>query len=326
MWPMYELKYVDDEGTEQTLELPVTTADWAATETRFKKHFRSVPKESWNEDMVAFHEFVALPAEEREGKTAFIHTLAPDRTLRRLQVSKEIVQLAEERLLYWHQLREMAGLDVPEWVRDEIGTEIEAEFEAKLAQARTEFEARLEELKATYPRIIARRLAEGLVRSGNGNRTVADLLKTAESTPGLEPIGADVGGIGFGPGGGASARDGGVAVAEKPAATAVAAPAESVVQTAAAPEPEEEEDGLAMEPYIETARCTSCNECTNLNNRMFKYNDAKQAYIADPKAGTFAELVMAAERCPAALIHPGTPLNKKEKDLAKWEKRAEPFN
>jgi len=88
----------------------------------------------------------------------------------------------------------------------------------------------------------------------------------------------------------------------------------------------EEEEGLALEPYIDSARCTACNECTNINKRMFAYNDKKQAYIKDPKAGTFKELVMAAERCTVRIIHPGTPLNKKEKDLDKWIKRAEPFN
>ncbi len=325
VWPTYELKYLDDDGAEQTLELPVTIADWAATETRFKKHFKPVPESDWNEDMVPFHEFVALDAEEREGKTAFIHTVADDRKLRRVRVSREIVHLAEERLLFWHQLKEMAGLEVPDWVRDEIGSEMEAELESKVAAAREEFEAKLEEMKASYPRIIARRLAEGLVRSGNGGRTVADLLRTAETTPGLQPIGADVGGLGIGPSKPVNGDGGGVAVAEKPAVAEAAAPAKAA--DAAKPEPaEEEEDGLAMEPYIETARCTSCNECTNLNNRMFKYNDQKQAFIADAKAGTFAELVKAAERCPAAIIHPGTPLNKKEKDLEKWVKRAEPFN
>jgi pyruvate-ferredoxin/flavodoxin oxidoreductase len=34
---------------------------------------------------------------------------------------------------------------------------------------------------------------------------------------------------------------------------------------------------------------------------------------------------MAAEKCPVSIIHPGTPLNPKEKDLAKWVKRAERF-
>ena len=37
-------------------------------------------------------------------------------------------------------------------------------------------------------------------------------------------------------------------------------------------------------------------------------------------------MVQAAERCPAGIIHPGDPLNPKEKDLEKWVKRAEPFN
>jgi pyruvate-ferredoxin/flavodoxin oxidoreductase len=333
VWPTYELKYLDANGDEQILELPMTVADWAATETRFKKQFKEVPESDWNEDMVPFAEFLTLDKEDRAGKTPYIHTLSKDRRLSRLRVAKEIVKLAEERLLYWNQLREMAGLEVPEWVRDEIGSEMEAELESKLAQARKEFEAKLEELKVSYPRIIARRLAEGLVRSGNSERTVAELLRTAESTPGLDPIGADVGGMI--PGGppkpdaqapGATAQgNGGVAVAAPPAAPS-AAPAESVVQTAAAPAVEEDDDELAMEPYIETARCTTCDECTNINNKLFKYNDQKQAYIADARAGTFAEIVRAAEKCPAAIIHPGTPLNKKEKDLAKWVKRAEPFN
>ena len=95
---------------------------------------------------------------------------------------------------------------------------------------------------------------------------------------------------------------------------------------AAVAEAEEEEEGLAMEPYIQSELCTACNECTNLNKKMFAYNDKKQAYIKDPRAGTFRELVMAAEKCPVAIIHPGTPLNPKEKDLDKWVKRAARFN
>jgi ferredoxin len=85
-------------------------------------------------------------------------------------------------------------------------------------------------------------------------------------------------------------------------------------------------DDLAIDPSIDSARCTSCNECTNLNGKMFGYNANKQATIKDADAGTFQQLVVAAERCPVGIIHPGTPRNAKEKDLAKWLKRAEPFN
>ena len=86
-----------------------------------------------------------------------------------------------------------------------------------------------------------------------------------------------------------------------------------------------DEETLVVEPYIESERCTSCNECTNVNKKMFAYNAEKQAYVKDARAGTFAQLVMAAEKCPVGAIHPGTPLNPKEKDLDKWLKRAQAF-
>jgi pyruvate-ferredoxin/flavodoxin oxidoreductase len=93
-----------------------------------------------------------------------------------------------------------------------------------------------------------------------------------------------------------------------------------------APGAVEEEEGLALEPYIDSARCTTCEECIKVNKKMFAYNDKKQAYIKDPKAGPYKDLVVSAERCPVRIIHPGTPLNLKEKDIEKWMKRAEPFN
>ena len=90
--------------------------------------------------------------------------------------------------------------------------------------------------------------------------------------------------------------------------------------------PAKEEAGGIVDPYIDTPLCTSCNECTNINNRMFAYNENKQAFIKDAKAGTFKELVKAAEKCPARIIHPGKPKNPSEPGLDKLIKRAEPFN
>ncbi len=79
------------------------------------------------------------------------------------------------------------------------------------------------------------------------------------------------------------------------------------------------------EAYIETERCSTCNECTLINDRMFAYNANKQAYIADIKAGTYAQLVQAAESCQLAIIHPGKPINPSEPGLDELIKRAEPF-
>jgi pyruvate-ferredoxin/flavodoxin oxidoreductase len=322
-WPSYDLEYLDADGESAKLTLPLTIADWAATEVRFKKHFKAVPADQWNEDMVPFHEYIDLPADEREGKVAFIHALGKDRHLTRLRVSPEIATLAKDRLLYWSQLRQLAGVTVADSVRDRIATELEAEFDRRADALRQEYETRIAQLQATYPAVVARRLAEGLLRAGNGTRTVADLLAEAQSIPALDVV-ADPPTT---PRATTTATQ--VPASPVPAAPAPvqngAAPAAATAAVAAAPAADADET-LTMEPYIETERCTTCNECTNLNGRMFAYNENKQAYIKDPKAGTFAQLVQAAERCPAAIIHPGTPLNPKEKDLQKWVKRAEPFN
>jgi pyruvate-ferredoxin/flavodoxin oxidoreductase len=335
-WPTYDLEYVDDEGEEQVLELPVTTADWAATEGRFKKHFKPIQRDDWDDDsQVLFHEFVAMSEEERNGRTPFIWTINDSRKLNRLACSIEIVALAEDRLLFWAQLKELAGLQVPESVRDSIAAVMEDEFEARVAGIRAEYERQIEELKTSLPQVVARRLAEGLLQSGNGQATVSELLGRARSEPDIKPITAEA--VAGAAGAVASPAGGPVEVAagsSSPApvtsdagAGTATVPADAA-EAASRPEQasEDDDEALVMEPYIETARCTSCDECIRINKKMFVYNDAKQAFIKDPKAGTFAELVQAAEKCTAEIIHPGTPLNPKEKDLEKWIERAKPFN
>ncbi|OGL16083.1 MAG: hypothetical protein A3F92_11765 [Candidatus Rokubacteria bacterium RIFCSPLOWO2_12_FULL_71_22] len=305
--PTYDLKYVDESGAEQTMELPVTVADWAATEARFRKHFTRISGDGGDEELVPFHEFVSLAPDERAGKKPFLYTLEAGRRLGRLAADTEVVRLAEDRQAVWNLLREMAGLEAPETLASE------AAFEEKLAALRAEYEAKLADLKTRYPWIIARRLAEGLLKAGNGGEALSSLLERVETLPGPPPP-----------------RGNGAATVTAPVATAattVAAAAPAAVAPAAAPAPAAERDeSLAMEPYIDGALCTACNECTNLNKRMFSYNNKKQAYVKDPRAGSFKELVQAAEKCPVKIIHPGTPLNPKEKDLDKWIQRAKPFN
>ena len=79
------------------------------------------------------------------------------------------------------------------------------------------------------------------------------------------------------------------------------------------------------DPYIETARCTSCNECTQINDKMFGYDANKQASIINPDAGTYRQLVEAAESCQVSIIHPGKPRNPNEPGLDELIKRAESF-
>ncbi|MGL6109230.1 MAG: hypothetical protein ACRC2B_03940, partial [Rubrivivax sp.] len=79
------------------------------------------------------------------------------------------------------------------------------------------------------------------------------------------------------------------------------------------------------EAWIDTARCPSCNECQLINDRLFGYDARKQAFIKDLAAGTYRQLVEAAESCQVAIIHPGHPRNPNEPGLAELLARAEPF-
>ena len=81
----------------------------------------------------------------------------------------------------------------------------------------------------------------------------------------------------------------------------------------------------SADPWIETLLCTSCNECIEFNERMFAYDSDMRAYIADPDAGSYRQLVEAAENCQVAIIHPGKPRNLNEEGLDGLIARAQPF-
>lgn len=79
-------------------------------------------------------------------------------------------------------------------------------------------------------------------------------------------------------------------------------------------------------PWIETARCTTCNECTQINSALFAYDENMQAHVVDPDGGTYRQIVEAAESCQVSIIHPGKPRNPQEPDLADLVERAKSFN
>ena len=109
-----------------------------------------------------------------------------------------------------------------------------------------------------------------------------------------------------------------------PASEPATTPAPSA-QISAAPIPEAEPERSADEAYIETPRCSTCNECVQINGKMFVFDGNKQAYIADISSGTYAQLVEAAENCQVSIIHPGKPRNPNEPGLEELLKRAEAF-
>jgi pyruvate-ferredoxin/flavodoxin oxidoreductase len=113
-----------------------------------------------------------------------------------------------------------------------------------------------------------------------------------------------------------------------PSATAAATPAAPSTATAAATPaaPSTAAAGDYSAPWIDTINCTACDECIQINAKIFEYNAEKKAVIKNPEGGPYKDLVKAAERCTARVIHPGLPRNRSEKGIEKWIKRGEKFN
>ena len=132
-WPTYSLKYVDESGAEQSMTLPMTFADFAATEARFLKQFRKAPPETWNEQMVLLADFLKLDKGEREDKFPFIWGVDNKNRLTRLLVTEDLVRSTEERLHFWRQLRNIAGLDARSTDAAGVVEQVRAELLAKIS-------------------------------------------------------------------------------------------------------------------------------------------------------------------------------------------------
>ncbi len=181
-WPTYELKYKDENGKDQVMEMPMTIADWAATEVRFAKHFTKV-RGTLDTELVMYHEYIKLSPEEAEGKSAFIYVLASKGQLTRYIVAEEMVTLGRERLDFWNELREMSGDLISEDVRDKVSDEIEAAFEAKLDAVKAQYEAQIESLKQSYPQEVARKMAEALMAQGSNLDSFVSSVVSAPAVP-----------------------------------------------------------------------------------------------------------------------------------------------
>ena len=236
------------------MELPMTFADFAITEARFRKHFRQVPRDAWNDKMLPLAEFLTLSEDDRVDKFPYIWAIDRQQSLNRVMVDSTIVDSCEERRDFWILLKDLAA----------------SPTDKSTSTAEIEQKVRVE---------VVNKIAQGLMKmASNGNASESLTLLTSESIP-SEPA---------------------------PSANGNAGP--------------------AMAPWLETQECSSCNECIKINSKIFAYNEDNKAFIKDAEAGPFEDIVKAAEKCTARVIHPGLPKDTEMKDYDKWVKRAEKFN
>ena len=180
-WPTYTLNFTDENGNEDSMELPVTFADFAASEGRFRKHFRTAPREMWGDEMIPFDEFLQLDEEDREGLYPYIWAVNKKNQLSRILCAQEIVLSAEERLQYWHQLRDLSG----EYNQVDINSVIE---QTKVDMA-TRLSSTLLSLSASGDSsLLAGALSNGVGSSAAGTNGASAASPTAMSAGGFEPV------------------------------------------------------------------------------------------------------------------------------------------
>ncbi len=298
-WPIETLEYRGDDGKTIEMQLAFTFADYALLMPALHEHFRVVPAGFEADDLVPVDRYLEMDETLVERLVPFVWGIDDQGVLTRVVVSRALIFACRDRLNYWRTLQELAGIH-NFYVEEAIERVIEEQRAAEEAERARLQQAHEEELES------ARNEAADTVMG-----QLVDVL-----------MGADL-----------SDMVGGAApVASLPSTTAKAAATDASKVEEAAPveepesEPEPEEELSFDEPWLDTAMCTTCDDCMGINKMMFAYNEDKQAYIADPKAGPYADLVEAAEICPAKCIHPGKPLDPNEPGLEELIARAEPFN
>lgn len=294
-WPKGELSCRTLGGEEMTLRLAFTFADFALLEPRFRRHFSAVLDDLPTDVLTPLAEYLELPAEKAADALPFIWTADARGGLHRVAVDRELALACRDRLDYWRTLQELAGIR-NEHVREAVQRERErlaAEFAAERQQLERAHAAGVERARREAAGEAMQRLAQTLLEID---------LSAAPSQSAAAPATS--------------------AAPQPPVAAGAPADAAAAKASSAA----DETDLVPREPWITTALCTSCNDCINLNPQMFVYNANKQAVIKNPAAGSYAQLVAAAEKCPARCIHPGLPLDPNEADAEKLIERAKPFN
>lgn len=110
----------------------MTFADFAATEARFGKQFKKAPPDTWNDHMVPIAEFLALDADDRDGKFPYIWAVDGKNRLMRLLVTEDLARSTEERLHFWRQLKDVAGLGRAAEDSEGVAERVRAELIAKI--------------------------------------------------------------------------------------------------------------------------------------------------------------------------------------------------
>jgi len=279
-WPTYPFQYRTEDGAVTEIEMTFGFVDYALLDPRWWRYFHPVPDTLETKEIIPLSDYLALEPEQIGNRLPFLWAVYDDQRtsgtrLRRLIISRTLILACLDRREFWRTLQALAGVrnHHVETAVARVSAEAKDNAERQQALLMAQHNAELTKVRQEAGADTLRQLTETLL-----TMDFAPPSTTSDTEPFIAPSPPSLAG------------------------TPVAEQNENPQQTEVASESDPE---LITEPWIDTPLCTTCNECINLNPKLFVYNEDKQAEIGDLSAGTQAELVEAAEMCPAHCIHPG---------------------
>nr|VFK24081.1 MAG: Ferredoxin [Candidatus Kentron sp. MB]VFK30484.1 MAG: Ferredoxin [Candidatus Kentron sp. MB]VFK75270.1 MAG: Ferredoxin [Candidatus Kentron sp. MB] len=286
-WATYPFQYRTEDGAVTDIQMTFGFADYALLDPRWQRHFYPAPDNIPDiEEIIHIDQYLALERQQRNNRFPFIWAVYNDpRTrgtkLRRLIVSGTLILACLDRREFWRTLQAQAGVRNHHVETAVARLRAKAEDNAKKEQALliAEHQAELAKVRQEAGADTLRRLTDTLLSMDFTSAPVMSAPATAPDAPSVSPP-----------------------IPDTPIRKQDRKPQQP---EAASPEPEPDPSPVADEPWIDTPLCTSCNECTDLNPKLFVYNDDKQAELGELTEGAQADLLQAAELCPAHCIYPG---------------------
>jgi ferredoxin len=247
-----------------------------------------------NDDMIPVAQYLDGNMDALKRKFPSIWLVDQQQIMKQAVVPVSWIKGCRARVDYWHFLQELSSgsLDIRQTI-DDLKSDWELKKEAEIEEMKAQL---LDDFNRTRERdleLAISRMLNGLLGSENGIVPMLESFSTAE-----------------------------VHVADNPIAKLKQ---EENLQEAVTVK-QESSTIVKSDAWVETDECTSCSDCIDALPGVFKYNSDKQAIVHNPKGGPYAKIVAAAEKCPAACIHPGLPHNTNEPNIEKLIKRAEKFN
>ncbi len=130
-WTTSTLEYLDESGQVQLMTTPLTPAEFALGETRFKKQFRRLTP-AQEATALPIDEYVSLDVAARTDKIPFVYATDDDRRLIKVACSHQVVALVEDRMRHWEILQYLSGgheATLTALHRDDIA-ELQAKYDA----------------------------------------------------------------------------------------------------------------------------------------------------------------------------------------------------